>query len=70
MLWALLTPWAEANLSFTGLERQHRLKQQYCSVVGNSRIKMKEEPLYVFISNGSYAYCQSELGLLPEEFLP
>lgn len=69
MLWALLTPWAEANLSFTGLETQ-RLKQQYCSVVGNSRIKMKEESLYLFISNGSYAYCQSELGLLLEEFLP
>lgn len=63
-------PWAEASLSLTGLEIQHRMKQQYCSVVGNSRIKMKEEPLYLFISNGSHAYCQSELGLLLEEFLP
>ena len=45
------------------------MKQQYCSVVGSSRIKMKEELCYLFISNGSYAYCQSERELLLEELL-
>ena len=69
MVWAPLTAWAEANLSLTGLEIQHGMKQQYCSVVGSSRITMKEELCYLFISNGSYAYCQSERELLLEEFL-